>query len=90
MAGRLPAGADRGRRTILGASGQHWAEPDIDHAASLLREVARNPEEARRRAARAQALIRRRFGAQPAARGLLGAVGLRPMLDWQAPRDWAA
>ncbi len=74
----------------FGTAGQHWAEPDIDHAAALLREVASNPEEARQRAARAQALIRRRYGAQPAAQGLLGAAGLRQMLDWQAPRDWAA
>jgi glycosyltransferase involved in cell wall biosynthesis len=79
-----------GREDDHGSAGQHWAEPDIDHAAALLREVARDPEEAHRRAARALALIRRRHGAQPAARGLLGAVGLRPMLDWQAPRDWAA
>ncbi len=73
-----------------GSAGQRWAEPDIDHAASLLREVARNPEEARARAARAQALIRRRNGAQQAARGLLGAVGLLPLLDWQAPPEWQA
>ena len=79
-----------GREDDHGSAGQHWAEPDIDHAAALLREVARDPEEAHRRAARALALIRRRHGAQPAARSLLGAVGLRPMLDWQAPRDWAA
>jgi glycosyltransferase involved in cell wall biosynthesis len=36
-------------------AGANWAEPDLEHAASLLREVHANPEEAKRRSLRAKA-----------------------------------
>lgn len=38
-----------------------WAEPDIDHAAQLLREARYNPEGARERAARARSEVERRL-----------------------------
>ena len=44
-----------------------WAEPDVDHAAAVLREVHANPDAAARRAARARADVRR--GHAPAAAG---------------------
>jgi len=44
-----------------------WAEPDLDHAASLLRSVREHPEEAARRARRARADVARAH--DPAAAG---------------------
>ena len=49
------------------AEGQHWAEPDIGHAARLMRQVADDPHAARAIAMRGQALIRRDYS--PAAAG---------------------
>lgn len=43
-----------------------WAEPDLDHAARLMRQVFENREEARRRGERAAADIRRTHGPEVA------------------------
>ncbi len=48
--------------------GQTWAEPDVDHAAALLRRVAEHPEEARRKGQAARDFLRRRHGAEAAGR----------------------
>lgn len=50
------------------AGGQHWAEPDITHAARLMRQVADDPVAAGKVAARGQALIRRDYSAEAAGR----------------------
>jgi glycosyltransferase involved in cell wall biosynthesis len=47
-----------------------WAEPDVQHAASLMREVFRDPEAARDRGARGAAEVRRRFSASAAGRAM--------------------
>jgi len=47
-----------------------WAEPDLDHAARLMRRVFDHPEEARERGARAAADIRRTHSADAAGRVL--------------------
>lgn len=49
-----------------------WAEPDLDHAAAGLREIIEDPQEAAKRAVRAQARITDHFGVE--------AIGSR-MLD---------
>ncbi len=57
----------RHRETLVGEEGENypahgtWAEPDIDHAAQLMREVWENPREARARGARAQREIEEHF-----------------------------
>lgn len=48
--------------------GQHWAEPDIGHAARLLRQVADDPVTARAVAARGQARVRREYSPEAAGR----------------------
>lgn len=48
------------------AEGQHWAEPDIAHAARLMRQVADDPHAARAIAARGQARVRRDYSPQAA------------------------
>ena len=58
--------------------GQHWAEPDIAHAAAQMRALYDQPEERAARAARAQARIRRDFS--PEAVGARYAARLRPLL----------
>ena len=50
------------------AEGQHWAEPDITHAARLMRQVADDPANARAIAARGQARVRRDYSAEAAGR----------------------
>jgi len=50
------------------AEGQHWAEPDIAHAACLMRQVADDPVTARAVAARGQARIRRDYSPEAAGR----------------------
>jgi glycosyltransferase involved in cell wall biosynthesis len=44
----------------------HWAEPDLDHAATLMRRVASDPAEARARGARAAQDMAAGYGAGPA------------------------
>jgi len=57
----------RHTETLVGEEGENypahgtWAEPDIDHAAQLMREVWENPDEARARGARAQREIGEHF-----------------------------
>ncbi|WP_133065752.1 glycosyltransferase [Mameliella alba] len=58
--------------------GQHWAEPDIAHAAAQMRALHADPLERAARAARAQARIRRDFS--PAAVGARYAARLAPLL----------
>ncbi len=44
-----------------------WADPDLDHAARLMRQVVADPDGARGRAARGQAALRARFSTQACA-----------------------
>ena len=59
--------------TQVGPRGEHypshgiWAEPDLDHAARVLRHVAEHPDEARAKGERARADVRRQLS--PAATG---------------------
>ncbi len=65
-----------------------WAEPDIDHAARLMREVFDQPEEARRRGQLAAAEIRASHGAEAAGRVM--ADRLKLLLaspGWRSGRD---
>ncbi|MDM7945049.1 MAG: glycosyltransferase [Oceanibaculum nanhaiense] len=50
------------------AEGQHWAEPDIGHAARLLQQVADDPVTARAVATRGQARVRREYSPEAAGR----------------------
>ena len=50
------------------AEGQHWAEPDIGHAARLMRQVADDPGNARTISARGQARVRREYSPEAAGR----------------------
>lgn len=50
------------------AEGQHWAEPDIGHAARLMRQVADDPGSARAVATRGQARVRRDYSPEAAGR----------------------
>jgi glycosyltransferase involved in cell wall biosynthesis len=43
-----------------------WAEPDLDHAAALMKHVVANPEEAAARAQRGAQLVRATYTAEPA------------------------
>ncbi len=58
----------RHREALVGSAGENypaegtWAEPDIDHAAQLMREVWGDQDEARARGARAEREIAERFG----------------------------
>jgi hypothetical protein len=56
--------------------GQHWAEPDLDHALALLRPVLRDPARGRAIAARGRREVLRDFGHR--------AVGLRILARLQA------
>ena len=47
-----------------------WAEPDVEHAAQLMRDVVANPEEAARRAQRAAAEIRSNNGLDATGRAM--------------------
>ena len=57
----------RHRETLVGEEGENypahgtWAEPDVDHAAQLMREVWENPGEARARGTRARREIEEHF-----------------------------
>ena len=50
--------------------GAHWAEPSIDHAARLIREVVANPERAAERGARARSDVERDWSAEATARAV--------------------
>lgn len=56
-----------------------WAEPDLDHAAELMRRVWERPEEARMRAQRGQADIHRLYA--PEAAGTVARARLERLLD---------
>jgi glycosyltransferase involved in cell wall biosynthesis len=65
-----------------------WAQPDVDHAASLMRRVFDDPEQARRRGAIASAEIRASHG--PEAAGRFMAERLRLLLSspgWRSGRQ---
>ncbi|MEA2247953.1 MAG: hypothetical protein QOH46_2482, partial [Solirubrobacteraceae bacterium] len=64
-----------------------WAEPDLDHAAALMREVVADPDEARTRAQRARADVERRHA--PAAAGRAMAERLARVLGAPRGRDGA-
>ena len=55
-------------------AGTTWAEPDLDAAAQLLRQVAADPAEAHRRGQRGKALVERRQSIERAAEFLLERV----------------
>jgi glycosyltransferase involved in cell wall biosynthesis len=59
-----------------------WAEPDLDHAAELMRRVWRRPEEARAKAERAQRDIQRRYA--PHVVGRLARARLEHLLERRA------
>ena len=50
---------------------QNWAEPSTEHASALMREVFEHRDEARRRGAALQALVRERFSEKPVMAELL-------------------
>ncbi len=56
------------------APDQRWAQPDIDHAASLMRAVAQKPDEARQACGPLAAEIRDRFRPEAVAAAFRGAV----------------
>jgi glycosyltransferase involved in cell wall biosynthesis len=56
-----------------------WAEPDLDHAAELMRRVWERPEEASAKAMRAQADIHRLYA--PGAAGVIARARLERLLD---------
>ncbi len=62
-----------------------WAEPDVEHAARLMREVFEHPEEARRRGGLAAEEIRASHGPAPAGRAMRERLELvqasRPAID---------
>jgi glycosyltransferase involved in cell wall biosynthesis len=53
-----------------------WAEPDVDHAATLMREVFERPEEAGRRGKRAATDIRANHGLEAAGRAMAERLGV--------------
>lgn len=55
--------------------GSLWAEPDVDHAAELLRHVRQHPQEAAARARRGQADVERQLSAQAVGRRLSELLG---------------
>jgi glycosyltransferase involved in cell wall biosynthesis len=61
-----------------------WAEPDIDHAAELMRQVWSDRGEAERRARRAQADVQERYA--PAVVGAIARARLELLADWRAAR----
>jgi glycosyltransferase involved in cell wall biosynthesis len=50
------------------SKGQIWAEPDLDAAVEIMRNVVANPAEARRRAAVGRLLVHERYGINPVGR----------------------
>ena len=60
-----------------------WAEPDLDHAAELMRYVWRHPEEAAAKAERARCDIRRMYA--PEVVGGIARSRLERLLDHRAP-----
>jgi hypothetical protein len=60
-----------------------WAEPDLDHAAALMRELWEHPDQAAARAARARADIARRYS--PAAVGQIVRARLERMSERPEP-----
>jgi glycosyltransferase involved in cell wall biosynthesis len=61
-------------------AGEIWAQPSIEHAAQLMRQVLENPEDARARGLRAKATIERDFSAEAVGQFIqqrLGAIGIR-------------
>ncbi len=71
----VPANDDRGTYAVRGA---HWAEPDIGHAAELLRKLAENPAALARQAQAGREVARARLGAA-ALRVALAGVGVACM-----------
>lgn len=63
----------------------HWAEPDLDHAAELMRRVASDPAEARARGARAAADMAAGYGARPAGETMRRRLAATGAPDPRAP-----
>jgi glycosyltransferase involved in cell wall biosynthesis len=80
--------------TLVGAAVEHypaaasWAEPDIEHAALVLRAVQRDPDEMRRRAARGQADVQALLA--PAAVGAQMCGRLQELHDRRGSRTYTA
>jgi hypothetical protein len=53
-------------------AGTSWAEPDLDHAASLLVRVRENPEEAMAKATLAREQIQRDYSPEMVGRAMVG------------------
>ena len=67
-----------------------WAQPDVDHAARLMREVFEHPDEASRRATRAAADIRASHGPQAAGRAMASRLDvLMASPSWRRQRRGA-
>lgn len=72
-------------RTLVGTDSDiyppegSWAEPDVDHAAALMRHVWEHPSEAREKAARARRDIEQQYS--PAATGRLARTRLETLLE---------
>jgi len=64
-------------------AGDHWADPDIEHAAALMHEVYAQPDAAARRGAIAAADIRREYGAAAVGQAMQRRLQL---LVWQRGR----
>jgi glycosyltransferase involved in cell wall biosynthesis len=60
----------------------HWADPDLDHAAEVMRRVWERPEEAGAKAARAREDIRRRYA--PEVTGPIARARLERLLDMRS------
>jgi GT2 family glycosyltransferase len=64
-------------------AGDHWADPDVEHAAALMQEVYAQPDAAARRGAIAAADIRRDYNAATVGRAMQQRLQL---LSWQRGR----
>jgi glycosyltransferase involved in cell wall biosynthesis len=66
--------------------GDEWAEPDLDHAAELMRHAATNARDAARIGARAAADIRRLYSSEAVARRMI--ARLERIGAWQQTDGW--
>ena len=66
------------QRSLPYSRGSHWAEPDVGHAAELMRRVYTHREEARQKAARGAATIRRNHSTERVAKIIRKNLEARP------------
>lgn len=67
-----------------------WAEPDIEHAAGMMRQVFQNPEQATARGARAASEIRKSHGPESAGRAMRDRLEQLATLQPRASADLSA